>query len=210
MSQYFLSAGGGGGGGGIGGSTGSIDLALILADGTGGSTVTSATSWTIDGDQMLAPTGSSSLPAYSFSDGPTDGLCWFGQGDWALVADTVVTAELASNQIVYNVINRNTAGLAVQSVAVSANYAVLGTDIYLGVDTSTLAITITYDLSGSTFFGGQLFIIKDESGNALINNITVTTTNPSTYKIDGQNTAVINTNYGVLRLIVGSQGLFLI
>lgn len=188
----------GGGGGGIGGSTGATDNAILIADGTGGSTLQAATSFTISGDQLLAPAGTTMLPSYSFSDSPTDGIAWFGQGDWTLVADTVSVIELASNQIAYNVLNRIGAGLTIGTVSVSTNYTVLGTDVYVGVDTSGGAITITLD-ANNVFAGGRVWIIQDTAGNALVNNITVDTAGSET--INGNATASIITNYGVLRII---------
>ena len=69
-------------------------------------------------------------------------------------------------------------------------------EIILGVDTSEPR---TIYLSDEDLKEGRIIIIKDETGNAETNNITV---EPETsgVLIDGEESKVINTNYGVLRL----------
>lgn len=71
------------------------------------------------------------------------------------------------------------------------NYQVLGTDAIIGISSTAAARTITMPNSG--VIAGQWFRIKDESGGAGTNNITL---NGNGYLIDGAATAVINTNYG--------------
>jgi hypothetical protein len=55
---------------------------------------------------------------------------------------------------------------------------------------------------------GRIYIIKDESGAAGTNAITVTAQVPGTNKIDGASSKTINTNYGVLRLYSSSDNWF--
>ena len=55
-------------------------------------------------------------------------------------------------------------------------------------------ITIDSDEVGA----GRILIVKDESGGAAANNITIAT--EATEKIDGQDTKVINTAYGSVSL----------
>jgi hypothetical protein len=68
---------------------------------------------------------------------------------------------------------------------------------YLGVVTSSLAITLKFPNSAST---GQVFYVKDKSGDAATNNITVTTVGGAVL-IDGATTFVMNTNYESIALI---------
>lgn len=73
---------------------------------------------------------------------------------------------------------------------------------YIGVTSTAAARTINLvDGTGSSPIqlptSGQVFIIKDQSGGAATNNITVTTQG-GTVTIDGATTALINTNYGSL------------
>ena len=51
---------------------------------------------------------------------------------------------------------------------------------------------------------GRIFIIKDESGAAGTNNITIATGGSET--IDGVSTITITSNYGVGRFYVGTDG----
>jgi hypothetical protein len=70
-------------------------------------------------------------------------------------------------------------------------YVVLPTDAFLGVDTSTLAITIDLPNAPVT---GRVYIVKDTTGNALIHNVTVTTVG-GTVIIDSAATFLMNTAY---------------
>jgi len=77
--------------------------------------------------------------------------------------------------------------------SVSANYTVLSSNHTIAVTTSG-AFTITLPATPTT---GQFFVIKDVSGNAGTNNITVSGNGNN---IDGAATSVISTNYGRLRV----------
>ncbi len=87
------------------------------------------------------------------------------------------------------------------STNVSAN---TGDELFFGIDTDTNAVTLT--IQTSDIVGGRMLIIKDETGNAATNNITVAT--QASENIDGQNTVVISTDYGVLRLYSDGTNLF--
>ena len=78
-------------------------------------------------------------------------------------------------------------------VVVSSSYTASGTDGYIGVNFSgSVAISLP---AGTT---NQYLIIKDESGAAAVNNITITANGSET--IDGGSSAIININYGLFRL----------
>jgi hypothetical protein len=85
--------------------------------------------------------------------------------------------------------------------AVSANYTALLSDEVIDVTTSGGAITITLPAATTTNATGKKYVIKDVSGNAGTNNITV---NGGGTNIDGAATSVINSNYG--KLTVFSNG----
>lgn len=88
-------------------------------------------------------------------------------------------------------------GLVGNRIATAASYTVLTNDFFIGVTSTAAARTIT--LPTATAAGaGKVYIIKDESGAAATNNITVARS--STDTIDGAISAVISTNYGVVRL----------
>jgi hypothetical protein len=75
-------------------------------------------------------------------------------------------------------------------VTTSSNYSVKSTDFYIGCNGT--GITITLPL-GSTVNPGQSFVVKDESGLALVNNVTINPTSPN--GIDGNSSVKLYTNY---------------
>lgn len=78
-------------------------------------------------------------------------------------------------------------------------YTILTTDYYLGKTSITGGgDTITLP-SAVTVGAGKIYIIKDESGAAGTNNITID--GDGTETIDGTTTRVINTNYGSMNII---------
>jgi hypothetical protein len=104
-----------------------------------------------------------------------------------------------------------TGGLAGNRTGHNANYTVVRSDCVVAVTDTTAARTITLPTS-STFCAavsagavGKFLIIKDESGAAGTNHITITPNGTET--IDGVNASVtISTNYGVVRLYADSNG----
>ena len=73
---------------------------------------------------------------------------------------------------------------------VTASYALQVTDFYVGCNGS--GITITLPL-GSLLTPGQMYIVKDVSGAALTNNVTVAVSDANT--IDGGSLVKLTTNY---------------
>jgi len=84
---------------------------------------------------------------------------------------------------------------AVKRTPVSANTNSDG-EVIIGITDTSVPRTITLDTDDVQ--EGRIIIIKDESGGAGSSNITVDTEGAET--IDGANSWVINTNYGVLRV----------
>ncbi len=76
-------------------------------------------------------------------------------------------------------------------------YVVLVTDQFISVDCSGGAITIQLPNAATS---GQVFIIKDRTGSAATNNITVTTVGGAV-NIDGATTFVMNTAYQSIEVI---------
>lgn len=86
-----------------------------------------------------------------------------------------------------------TKGIKVNRTASAAgNYNVLSTD-YIVAKTGITGGGDTVTLPDATTNSGQVFIIKDESGSAATNNITVAT---AAGNIDGVATFTMNVNYG--------------
>lgn len=76
-------------------------------------------------------------------------------------------------------------------------YVVLSTDEYLSVDSSGAPITIELPNAATL---SRLFVIKDRTGSAATNHITVTTVGGAV-NIDGATTFVMNTAYQSIQLI---------
>lgn len=96
-------------------------------------------------------------------------------------------------------INTQIQGNIIASTLTAGDLTVSTNMYYIGVTSTASARTIDLPTAltpGVTPTAGQVFIIKDQSGGAATNNITVTTTNG--LLIDGSTTALINTNYGSL------------
>lgn len=93
-------------------------------------------------------------------------------------------------------------GLTRRATATDTNSA--ATDIIIAVTSTAAARTIT--LRTEDTVGRRIYIIKDESGGAAANNITVDTAGSAL--IDGAATAVIATNYGVLRIYCNGTNWF--
>ena len=96
----------------------------------------------------------------------------------------------------------NTFNLAYTEVNTSGspvNYTVLDTDDFISCDSSTGTITIT--LPASTTVGREI-VIKDRTGSASTNNISVTAGGTT---IDGQITYVFTDNYESIDLMFGSS-----
>jgi len=79
----------------------------------------------------------------------------------------------------------------------STPYVVLTTDLYLSVDSSGGAITVQLPNAATS---GKVYIVKDRTGSAATNNITVTTVGGAV-NIDGATTFVMNTAYESINVI---------
>lgn len=84
--------------------------------------------------------------------------------------------------------------LTLKRIAVAVSYATTVDDFIIGVTSTAAARTIT--ISTTDLVDGRILIIKDESGAANVNNITIDPEGGAT--IDGAATKVINTAYGVV------------
>lgn len=88
-------------------------------------------------------------------------------------------------------------GDTVNRVAVAANYAAAGNEDVIGVTSTASARTITLPLAAS-IQPGQTIVVKDESGGAATNNITIVRSGGDT--IDGATSKVLNANFGTVML----------
>lgn len=93
----------------------------------------------------------------------------------------------------------------VKRTATAASYTTLQSDYLIGVTSTAAARTITL-VPVATAAAGLVQIVKDESGGAFTNNITVD--GNASELIDGSLTKVITTNYGALRLYTDGSNWF--
>ena len=88
-------------------------------------------------------------------------------------------------------------GLVYKRTAVTTTpYAIAITDEYLGVDTS---VARTLNLPAAGMVQGQTYTVADETGNAMVNNITLQATGG--FLVDGWAYWLIDTNYAVMSVI---------
>jgi hypothetical protein len=103
-------------------------------------------------------------------------------------AGSITIASTGTSTLAYTAVN-------------TSPYVVLTTDEFLSVDSSGGAITIELPNAPST---GRAFVIKDRTGSANTNAITVTTVGGAV-NIDGATTYVMNTQYASVDVLFGSS-----
>lgn len=99
-------------------------------------------------------------------------------------ANTITIAASGTTTLTYTNVN-------------TSPYVVLTTDDYLSVDCSGGLITVELPNAATL---GRIFVIKDRTGNAATNNITVTTVGGAV-NIDGATTFVMNTAFESIEVI---------
>lgn len=141
----------------------------------GGSGVTSNTAYAL-------------LAGGTTSTGPIQSLAGIG------TSGQVLTSNGAGNLPTFQATTPN---LWTRTTSAAGNYTTVSSDQYVGKTGITGGgDTITLIAAGS--FTNRLLIIKDESGTAGTNNITIDGNGAET--IDGAGTYTINTNYGSVTL----------
>lgn len=113
-----------------------------------------------------------------------------------LTAGTGISITNASNSITISATGTTTLTVTPVNFAASP-YTVLGTDEFLAVQSSGGAITIRLPNAPVT---GRVYTIKDSTGNASTNNISVTTVG-GTVTIDGVTSFAISSNYQAINVI---------
>lgn len=93
--------------------------------------------------------------------------------------------------------------LPVDISPVTGDYTVTADDYFMAVLNTDAPRTITLPLAAN-IANGRTFIIKDESGGAGTNNITIQATNPDT--IDGLAGKLINGNRGSITVLARLNG----
>lgn len=85
---------------------------------------------------------------------------------------------------------------------ISSPYSIVSTDEYLSVDPSSGAVTVLLPNTTTLY---RMFTIKDRTGSASTNNISITTPG-ATVTIDGQVTYTIAGNFGSISLLYNGVG----
>ena len=119
----------------------------------------------------------------------------------------LTTGDFFGSNITEN-LTRSTQGNVLIRRTVAISSTVANTDYYIGVTSTAAARTITLPHSSTTNlkpYKGQCFKVKDESGAAGTNNITVA---PNGGNIDGAANYVINTNYGFVEVMFDGTNYF--
>lgn len=118
---------------------------------------------------------------------------------------------LYGNTVNVNAYCNETQGNLIKSYRTAVNYNVDANNYYIGVTDTSAPRTINLSDGAGVALPerDQVFIVKDESGGAATNNITVTTQG-GTVLIDGQVSQVINSNYGCISVIYDGTNYFII
>jgi nucleoporin NUP42 len=100
-------------------------------------------------------------------------------------------------------------GLTFNRTAITANYSVLKSDYYVGVNTATPSAVITASLpNANTLNNGQTFVFKDEGGAANTYNVVISASAGQT--IDNQNKVILESPYSALTIYTDGSSKFFI
>jgi hypothetical protein len=148
-----------------------------------------------NGTLFTSPTGAPGIVAL------TDGQVLIGSSSGkplpgTLTAGTGISITNASNSITISATGTTTLTVTPVNFAASP-YTVLGTDEFLAVQSSGGAITIRLPNAPAT---GRVYTIKDVSGSASTNAISITTVGGAVL-IDGVTTTKILGNYGSINVL---------
>jgi hypothetical protein len=115
-----------------------------------------------------------------------------------IVGGTGITTQGSGNTVTINAV---VVGSPYTNVTHGMSpYTVLNTDYYLSVDCS--GGTVTLDFPNAPM-AKQVWIVKDRTGNAATNNISISTPG-GTVTFDGQTTYTINTNFEAIQLLANA------
>lgn len=121
-----------------------------------------------------------------------------------------ITTLTGTGNIIHDRSVMQTEGARIKKITTvnAATYNLAATDYLLHVTYPSTAAVTNLQLMTAAVVSGRTIVIKDASGNAGTNNITITT--EGSELIDGSATATINSNYGVLRLYSDGSNWFIV
>lgn len=96
--------------------------------------------------------------------------------------------------------------LFVRAISTNSDYNASTDDCYIGINDTSTSRTVRLPAAGANLMG-MVIVIKDESGGASVNPIII---NGNGALIDGSSARIINTNYGVLRVIYSGTAWFIV
>ena len=100
-------------------------------------------------------------------------------------------------------------GLTLNRTTITANYSVLKSDYYVGVNTATPSAVITASLpNANTLNNGQTFVFKDEGGAANTYNVVISASAGQT--IDNQNKVILESPHAALTIYTDGASKFFI
>lgn len=167
-----------------------LPTALGLVTVTGGQVAAGTTTNVIRTDSLAANTytieiqRSQAVATTTIGD---NGVCHFNSAMFAVDANGFVSALAQS----FNYTNVNFA---------ASPYTVLTTDYYISVDSSGGAVTLNFPNAPTA---KKLWIVKDRTGNAATNAITLTTPGV-TVTFDGLTSYTMNSNYQAVNLLANA------
>lgn len=154
-----------------------------------------------------APNGSVTTPSYSFTNDANSGFYYAGSGtEFDVAVNGGQTVRFLSTQTIVNNILAPLGGFAPSYTATAVSLAMTNTMYTVGVTSTAAARTITLP-NPASLNTGQKFTVKDESGAAGTNNITISGNGAN---IDGAATKVISTNFGSVDLYFNGTNFFVI
>ena len=110
---------------------------------------------------------------------------------------------------VENKITKINTGLSLNRILITANYSVLKSDYYIGVNTATPSAVITASLpNANTLNIGQTFVFKDEGGAANTYNVVISASAGQT--IDNQNKVILESPHAALTIYTDGASKFFI
>lgn len=186
----------------------SANLAAAVTDetGSGAAVFGTAPSFTT---RILVPTGSAAAPGISAAaDAQQNSGITMGENDVTVVINGSNTVTFDGNGAYYwsGGVNISAGNLIVNAgsttlhhTATATDYTVLTSDFFIGVTSTASARVVTLPAASTYPGAGRVFIVKDESGAAGTNNITVKSASGTLDGVAAATGVPITTNYGSSR-----------
>jgi len=181
---------------------GVIAAALTITGDAGGALSPVADNWNIVGGAGISTSGAGNTLTITNTDPASDltltadagGAIFPLLGNWNIEGGTGITTSGAGNTIT---ITSSGSEIFTYTDVSASPYVVLVTDNFISVDCSIIPITIQLPDAATL---STAYVIKDRTGSASTNNITVTSLS-GVILIDGATTFVMNTDYESIRVL---------